>query len=416
MTRRRWLALALLVPACGTTALEEDVHPLLHQDGGAIVPVVDASTDAKPAADGSPTVDAAMAPDATTDAGSDADANADADADADAEPDADADADADAGADADADAGPDAPLDAAPPECTSDADCADAFACTHDACSPDGVCVHAADDKLCDDALFCTGIESCDPSLGCVTAPVICDDGVACTQDACSEASQSCVAKPDDALCPISHKCDAQSGCYALAYAHDQSTLYEVRLPSGTVKPIGPLGAASITDIALHPDGTLYAVSFSALYTVDPGTGKATPKMSASAPNVNALDAAPDGTLYAGGGSTLFQVDTMTGLFQAIAAYPNGTSSSGDIAFVGGRLLASAQTSGGDVLVEIHPDTGETSVLGAIGFSCVWGLAAFGPTLYGLTCNGEVVSIDPDSGQGTLLSQSPVQFWGASAR
>ncbi|CAN5607835.1 hypothetical protein BH09MYX1_BH09MYX1_48050 [soil metagenome] len=60
--------------------------------------------------------------------------------------------------------------------------------------------------------------------------------------------------------------------------------------------------------------------------------------------------------------------------------------------------------------------TKTSTILGPIGFSCVWGLAAFGPTLYGLTCNGHVLSINPNTGKGTLLNQSSVAFWGASAR
>jgi hypothetical protein len=67
-------------------------------------------------------------------------------------------------------------------------------------------------------------------------------------------------------------------------------------------------------------------------------------------------------------------------------------------------------------LVELDTGGGTPKILGAIGSSCVWGLAAYGQTLYGLTCEGAVLSIDPNTGAGTVLTQTMFGFYGASAR
>src|SRR6185503_14414623 len=160
--------------------------------------------------------------------------------------------------------------------CATDAECNDSIACTLDRCDPQlHVCTHAPRDATCDDGIFCDGTETCDPSAGCVTTPRDCGDGVSCTVDACDEPSRSCTHVPDDSLCPISHVCDPQLGCQAHALAHDDATLYDVRLPSGQVNVIGPTGA-QLTDVALSPSNVLYGIGFDALYTVSQQTGAAT--------------------------------------------------------------------------------------------------------------------------------------------
>jgi hypothetical protein len=108
-------------------------------------------------------------------------------------------------------------------------DCADAHACTADACvDPDGTCTHTPNNAACGDGNVCDGIETCDVATGCVegtplscnngqfcdgvetcdavagcrpgTAPN-CDDGVDCTADSCDEENDVCVN--DDADCSI---------------------------------------------------------------------------------------------------------------------------------------------------------------------------------------------------------------------
>jgi hypothetical protein len=67
----------------------------------------------------------------------------------------------------------------------------DGIACTLDECdeAADTV-VPVPSDAACDDGLFCTGMETCDASTGCLPGmPVACGLGDACVVDACDESA-----------------------------------------------------------------------------------------------------------------------------------------------------------------------------------------------------------------------------------
>jgi len=91
--------------------------------------------------------------------------------------------------------------------------CSDGNACTTaDSCQA-GACVSGTGIN-CDDHLFCTGTETCNPATGCVAGtPPASDDGVACTVDACNEASDHIDHTPNDGLCPSGFACNAAAGC-----------------------------------------------------------------------------------------------------------------------------------------------------------------------------------------------------------
>jgi hypothetical protein len=322
----------------------------------------------------------------------------------------------DADADAPVDAGPDVVVTDA--GCQSDDACDDQIACTLDVCDLEkGVCTHAPRDVLCDDGVFCTGAERCDAALGCVVTPVGCNDGVACTVDACDEGKQGCTHTPDDGLCPLSHKCGEFEGCYALAYAHSPGDLYEVRLPSGQVTLLGSTGV-QLTDLALVSNTKLYGLSSTSLFDMDTTTGEATFLSSTDTSGMVAFDVGPDGRLYVGGGTTLYDLQLPSGQITPLASYPAGWQASGDLAFLQGRLLGTVRTSQNspDSLAEFDLEGGGATILGSTGFPCIWGLAAFGETLYGLTCNGQVLNINPQTGAASVLSSGGPAFWGASAR
>ncbi|HIA01021.1 MAG TPA: hypothetical protein EYN66_03805 [Myxococcales bacterium] len=115
--------------------------------------------------------------------------------------------------------------DAAEDCCKVDADCNDANACTVDSCNTNGQfaeCVNVP--KVCDDGLFCNGVEVCNIALGCTadasTLPNL-DDGVLCTQDLCDETLKMVVHTPvhsdcaDGVFCNGEEICDSQFGCTA---------------------------------------------------------------------------------------------------------------------------------------------------------------------------------------------------------
>ena len=302
--------------------------------------------------------------------------------------------------------------------CRSNAACNDGLACTTDSCdTATGDCLHVPEDGLCPVVPYCGGDESCDPQTGCTDTPRNCDDGVACTVDSCSGPAAACMHVPDDALCPVGFACDRVLGCVARGFAETPGALFAVRLPSGATA-LQTVTDTSLDDIALHPDGTLYAVDSGALYTLDPTAGVAT-MIGPTAASLNALDAAPDGTLYGAGGGEVFTVDIATGALTPLVEYPAGLSSSGDLAIIGNTLLASvtgATADGSDAIVSVDLTTLGATVVGTTGFTCIYGLAAYGTSLFGFTCKGEVLSIDPATASTTLITGAGEMFYGATAR
>ncbi len=105
-------------------------------------------------------------------------------------------------------------------QCTVDLDCNDTVACTVDTCTnpgPAGVCSNVATDGLCDNGLFCDGVETCDALLDCqVGTAVDCADAVGCTVDACDEVNDVCVNTAVDALCDNALFCDGVETCDAV--------------------------------------------------------------------------------------------------------------------------------------------------------------------------------------------------------
>jgi len=105
--------------------------------------------------------------------------------------------------------------------CLTDEDCNDGVNCTEDACDA-GTCTNIPDDAACDDGLWCTGSETCDPVADCQagTAPN-CDDGVGCTADACNEGADACDNVPDDGACDDGLWCTGAETCDPVADCQD---------------------------------------------------------------------------------------------------------------------------------------------------------------------------------------------------
>ena len=104
-----------------------------------------------------------------------------------------------------------------------------------------------------------------------------------------------------------------------------------------------------------------------------------------------------------------------------VARLPAGWVASGDIAFVDGRMLVTAtdvpsSETGSDQLVEIDLAAGTARLLGPTGYPCIWAVAAFGPTLYGFTCAGDLLRIDPFTGAAERLRSLGLRIGGAAAR
>jgi hypothetical protein len=98
--------------------------------------------------------------------------------------------------------------------------------CTGQLCSEvTDTCVDCFDDTDCDDGLVCNGIETCVASVCLDGAAVNCDDGIVCTIDSCLEPSGSCSNLPSDVLCDDEDTCtdDVCSAMFGCSYSHNTS-------------------------------------------------------------------------------------------------------------------------------------------------------------------------------------------------
>jgi hypothetical protein len=177
----------------------------------------------------------------------------------------------------------------------------------------------------------------------------------------------------------------------------------------------------SITDLAWdQASSQLWGVSFDRLYRIDGATGEAEiVGTGLGVDNVNALACDTAGHLYAAnrdGG--LFEIDTGKGHAIAIGGGEGMYHISGDLAFLqDGRLVATA-TAGDleDTLVLVDLQTGTATPVGKTGFSGVFGLFVIDDSLYGVTVNSELLSINTGSGKAALLRRIDFGGWGAESK
>jgi len=75
--------------------------------------------------------------------------------------------------------------------CDDNGDCNDGIACTNNTCM-NGSCVYTPDNGLCpSDGQFCTGVETCNATLGCVSSGNPCS-----SSQTCDEPSDTCLVTP----------------------------------------------------------------------------------------------------------------------------------------------------------------------------------------------------------------------------
>jgi hypothetical protein len=203
---------------------------------------------------------------------------------------------------------------------------------------------------------------------------------------------------------------------YNALYASAYSDLWHIDPNTGTFTEIGNIGYEG-TDIAF--DGmALYGTNFSQFLSIDPTTGAGSVIGNIGFNDVNALTIAPDGTMYAGTISgALLKIDKSTGLGTLVGYYGSGLGSSGDLAIrFDNKMYASVRRSGyyTDWLAQIDTNTGRATLLGDIGESSVYGLDFKDWSLYGVTDNGLLLEIDPETGESTQIAATGAYFWGMS--
>ena len=125
------------------------------------------------------------------------------------------------------------------PSVASDVLCDDDNICTDDICNPDLGCIHTNNTTVCDDGdactasdnckdakcvpgqplvcnddLFCNGVETCDFLVGCQPGePPVLVDGVDCTMDVCDEDIDQVLHTPMDGWCDDKLFCNGLETC-----------------------------------------------------------------------------------------------------------------------------------------------------------------------------------------------------------
>jgi hypothetical protein len=282
----------------------------------------------------------------------------------------------------------------------SNAPCDDGIACSIDTCDPvTDSCVREACDSLCDDGVFCNGIERCDTSKGCVGGAPSCKLSVSCGMDACAEASEQCTHLGQEAC--------VQS--VRLLVTDSSGALWELHPLLGTSKLIAAAAGGTHYDIAIL-GARWFALNPGSLVELTPMTNQVLKTF--PSPGGNSLAAGPGGKLYAAS-SNVYEIDPDTGASKLVGPLPAGFTSSGDIAFLDGVMYISTNGPCGGALVTFDLATGSGKPLGGDGLGCVYGLAVAAGVLYILNCDGKAGVFDPKTGAATVLSTSDVATYGA---
>jgi hypothetical protein len=211
-------------------------------------------------------------------------------------------------------------------------------------------------------------------------------------------------------------------------YANTSSALYSIDPdPPYTATLIGNFSgqialSQGITDIAISLDGTMYAVGFWEVYRVDPNTAALTLLAADTLPGevFNSLTVRSDGVLIGGAGSTLYEIDPNSGARSQVGDTGSWILA-GDVVGLPDGLLYCLMSSTGiesdpTSLVTINLDPANLTEVGATGQGAMFGVAYDVPNdlIYGFDQGGQIVTIDPSTGAGTVVSNSGIPFWGAT--
>lgn len=208
-------------------------------------------------------------------------------------------------------------------------------------------------------------------------------------------------------------------------YVHSDTTLYAVDDQNFDLLHIGEFGLGEedlITDLAVTPDGAVYAISSDNVFEIDSGSGEAalTTEFDGGL-NVGMTFLDSGELLVAEKDGTVRLVDPQSGDVMMVGVFGSGYGTAGDLVAVSdGTMFAIAENLEGEegdsnVLVTIDPASGEVDqVIGPLGFADVFGCAYARGHVYAFTKGGDIIEVDRATGAGSLKRSYPeLTFWGA---
>ncbi len=226
---------------------------------------------------------------------------------------------------------------------------------------------------------------------------------------------------------PTNPPIDGTEQVTTYVYAHTSSALYRVDPDTLAVMLVGNFsGGDSITDIAIDKSGLMIGISFTSVYRIDPSNAQTTLLSSGLSGTFNGLSFVPAAQVGQTGNDVLvatrnadggvFQVNPMTGATTQIGNM-GSYASSGDLVSVAGLGTMQTTDNGAspDRLVKLAPNSFAATPIGSnIGFNDIWGIAYWKNKIFGFTEAGEFITIDPNTGVGTLVQGNGPHWWGAA--
>lgn len=214
-------------------------------------------------------------------------------------------------------------------------------------------------------------------------------------------------------------------------YAHTSSALYKVDPDTLAITKVGDFvwsnGSDQMTDIAIDKTGRMLGVSYTAVYQVDVSNAHATRLSTGLTGTFNGLSFVPAAMIGQTGDDVLvgtrnddglvFRIDPTTGQSTQIGNM-GGFTSSGDLVAVTnfGTVLTADNGLSNDRLVRLAPSSFAATAVGTtdIGYADIWGVAFWKNKIFGFTMAGQFITIDPNTGVGTLVQSGGPAWWGAA--
>lgn len=215
-------------------------------------------------------------------------------------------------------------------------------------------------------------------------------------------------------------------------YAHEDETLYKINPFQTDVRQVGE-DLPGLHDIDTHPDGTLYGVTPGGFYRFDDANGTWTelrdfPEDASWVPaDPNGMAIGRGGTIFVTSRDKLYKIekadeeeeqDWWVSEAGQMGQTEDGKTftSSGD-AVINKRTLyvTSKHAEDQDHLVTLNRQDGRASKSRGVGHKDVYGLTSAWGHLYGLTVDGKLIDIEPQTGESTVVHTFDDRSWYGAA-
>jgi hypothetical protein len=184
-----------------------------------------------------------------------------------------------------------------------------------------------------------------------------------------------------------------------------QNELGTIDLQTGAFTNLGVIvgiAGGDSGDLAREPGGLIYGMDSNARLILINPTTLTTSLVGDTGNGIYALAFRPDGTLFGLGEGSLYTIDKTTGNATFVAPLTGvSLSSYFDLRFDSAGhcyFLNGSQT-----LYSLNVTNGQSALIGSIGYE-VYNMTYDSGTLYGMTPEGQIISINTTTGAGTLVS------------